>query len=127
MIIEGYHQPRRGDSNEYPQHMFLWKNKQNYPLLITKYSPYLFHWSHQSDFVYNEQHVIMGIYELENLLLQSNQPCSIITLHQVVFLAFSTGVSASLTKARKCLLQWGGVSLTNLLHDVKMSFYDISF
>ena len=25
--------------------MFLWKNKQNYPLIITKYPPYLFHWS----------------------------------------------------------------------------------
>ena len=34
--------PRRGDSNEYPQHMFLWSNKQNYPLIITKYPPYLF-------------------------------------------------------------------------------------
>ena len=22
------------DSNEYPQHMFLWRNKQNYPLII---------------------------------------------------------------------------------------------
>ena len=29
--------PRRGDSNEYPQHIFLWRNKQNYPLIITKY------------------------------------------------------------------------------------------
>ena len=33
----------RGDSNEYRQHMFLWRNKQNYPLIITKYPPYLFH------------------------------------------------------------------------------------
>ena len=33
----------RGDSNEYPQHMFLWRNKQNYPLIITKYPSYLFH------------------------------------------------------------------------------------
>ena len=24
----------RGDSNEYSQHMFLWRNKQNYPLII---------------------------------------------------------------------------------------------
>ena len=23
----------RGDSNEYPQHRFLWRNKQNYPLI----------------------------------------------------------------------------------------------
>ena len=30
-------QKNRGDSNEYPQHMFLWRNKQNYPLIITKY------------------------------------------------------------------------------------------
>ena len=25
--------PQQGDSNEYPQHMFLWRNKQIYPLL----------------------------------------------------------------------------------------------
>ena len=36
--------PQRGGSNEYPQHMFLWRNKQNYPLIITKYPPYLFYW-----------------------------------------------------------------------------------
>ena len=30
-----------GDFNEYPQHMFLWRNKQNYLLIITKYPPYL--------------------------------------------------------------------------------------
>ena len=36
--------PRRGDSNEHPQHIiFLWRNKQNYPLIITKYL-FLFHW-----------------------------------------------------------------------------------
>ena len=34
--------PRRGDSNEYPQHMLLWRNKQNYHLIITKYH-HLFH------------------------------------------------------------------------------------
>ena len=32
----------RGDSNEYPQHMFLWRNN---PIIILKYPPYLFHWS----------------------------------------------------------------------------------
>ena len=36
--------PWRGNSNEYPQHLFLWRNKQSYPLIITKYPPYLFHW-----------------------------------------------------------------------------------
>ena len=35
--------PQQGDSNEYPQHMFLWRNKQIYPLTITKYPPYLSH------------------------------------------------------------------------------------
>ena len=29
---------RRGASNEYPQHMFLWRNKKNFPKIITKYS-----------------------------------------------------------------------------------------
>ena len=42
-IAEGYslELPQRGDSNEYPQHMFLWRNKQNYPIIITKYPSYL--------------------------------------------------------------------------------------
>ena len=35
--------PQRGDSNEYPQHTFLWRNKQIYPLIFTKYPPYVFH------------------------------------------------------------------------------------
>ena len=34
--------PRQGNSNEYPQHMFLWRNKQTCPLIITKYPSYLF-------------------------------------------------------------------------------------
>ena len=33
----------RGNSSEYPQHMFLWRNNKNYPLVILKYSPYLFY------------------------------------------------------------------------------------
>ena len=33
--------PRRGDSNEYPQHMFLWRIEENYPSIIIKYPPYL--------------------------------------------------------------------------------------
>ena len=35
--------PRQGDSIEYPQRMFLWRNNQNYPLIITKYPPSLSH------------------------------------------------------------------------------------
>ena len=30
--------PHRGASNEYPQHMFLWRNKKNDLIIITKYS-----------------------------------------------------------------------------------------
>ena len=45
--------PQRGDSNGYPQHMFFWRNNKNYPLIILKYPPYLFHWysstSHEND------------------------------------------------------------------------------
>ena len=33
----------QGDSNEYPQHMHLWRTAQNYPSVIIKYPPYLFH------------------------------------------------------------------------------------
>ena len=35
---------RRGDSNEYPEHMFLWRTDENYPSIIIKYPPYLFFW-----------------------------------------------------------------------------------
>ena len=31
-----------GDSNEYPQHMFLWRTDKNYPSVIIKDPPYLF-------------------------------------------------------------------------------------
>ena len=37
-------QNRLSDSNEYPQHMFLWRNKQKYPLIITKIIPSLSVW-----------------------------------------------------------------------------------
>ena len=30
--------PQRGASNEYPQHMVLWRTGENYPRIITKYS-----------------------------------------------------------------------------------------
>ena len=30
--------PHQGASNEYPQHMFLWGYKKNYPRIITKYA-----------------------------------------------------------------------------------------
>ena len=33
--------PRRGDSNEYPHHMFLWRTDENYPSVIIRYPPYL--------------------------------------------------------------------------------------
>ena len=33
---------REGDSNEIPQHRFIWRNKQNYHLIIIKYAPYFF-------------------------------------------------------------------------------------
>ena len=36
--------PGRGDSNEYPQCMFIWKNMENYPFIITEYPPCLFLW-----------------------------------------------------------------------------------
>ena len=29
--------PQRSDSNEYPQHMFLWRNNKTYPSIILKY------------------------------------------------------------------------------------------
>ena len=35
--------PHRSNSNEYPQHVFLWRTVGNYPVLIIKYSLFLFH------------------------------------------------------------------------------------
>ena len=35
---------RRGDSNEYPQHMFLWRTDEYYLSIIIKYRPKLLHW-----------------------------------------------------------------------------------
>ena len=29
---------KRKTCHEYPQHMFLWRNKKNYPTIMTKYS-----------------------------------------------------------------------------------------
>ena len=34
--------PRRGDSNEHPQHWFLWRFDKNYVSIIIKYAPYFF-------------------------------------------------------------------------------------
>ena len=37
MLLVSIESPRRGASNEYPQHMFLWWTGENYPIIITKY------------------------------------------------------------------------------------------
>ena len=44
MLTCGYslESSRRGDSNEYSQHIFLWRNKQNYPLVLIKYPSYMY-------------------------------------------------------------------------------------
>ena len=39
-----YEEIRLGNSNEFPKHMFLWRNKQNYSLIITN----LFHCNFQA-------------------------------------------------------------------------------
>ena len=43
LICCGYslESPYQGNSNEYPQRMFLLRNKHNYPSVIIKYPPYL--------------------------------------------------------------------------------------
>ena len=53
----------RGNSNEYPQHMFLWRTIENYSLIIIKYPPYLFD---------KLLHGLIGIH-----ILQVNVFCSI--------------------------------------------------
>ena len=49
-----------GDSNEYPQHMFLWRTGENYPSVIIKYPPYLFYWSHLVKWVVQSEKVNMN-------------------------------------------------------------------
>ena len=53
-VVYSLESPRRADSNEYPQHMFLWRNKENYPLIITKYPSHLFCWMHNNDLVLHD-------------------------------------------------------------------------
>ena len=55
LYVVGTHQNRlavccgdSSESNEYPQHMFLWRTDKNYPSIIIKYPPYLFFWTYQS-------------------------------------------------------------------------------
>ena len=50
----------RGDSNEYPQHMFLWRTDINYPLIIIKYPSYLSYWKALIADVKNEGQVNPG-------------------------------------------------------------------
>ena len=40
--------PHRGDSNEYPQQMFLLRTIENYPLIIINYPPHLFYCWHNT-------------------------------------------------------------------------------
>ena len=37
-----YPPSQHGDSTEHPQHTFLWRTEEKYPLTIIKHSPYLF-------------------------------------------------------------------------------------
>ena len=41
--VVGTHYNRLADSNQCPQDMFLWRTEENYPSIITKYPPYVFH------------------------------------------------------------------------------------
>ena len=51
---------------EYQQHMFLWRNKQNYPLIITKYMypPYLFHFNKVRDLALFPSYIRLMSYQL---------------------------------------------------------------
>ena len=47
--------PHRGASDEYPQHMFLWRTGENYPVILTKSSltiPLLFGWKKKKNKVF---------------------------------------------------------------------------
>ena len=63
---------RQGVFNEYPQHMFLWRNKQNYPLIITNGAdaqPDLsLHWAHRSFCWFCHAAALSHILDFFNLL-----------------------------------------------------------
>ena len=55
--------------------MFLWRNKQNYPLIITKYPPYLFH-CEQDSYGYDHvpwRQVFLMMWLMLYLQLESNE------------------------------------------------------
>ena len=65
--------PSARRSNEYPQHMSLWRNNENYPQIILKY-PHLFLWMlhaqcHSNDTRWTEQWNVMNMIWLTCLYL----------------------------------------------------------
>ena len=43
LLLTKFEGEQLGDSNEYPQHKFLWRIEENYPSIVISYLPYLFH------------------------------------------------------------------------------------
>ena len=44
MLRASLESPKQSDSTDYPQHMFLWRTEEKYPLIIIKYPSHLFQW-----------------------------------------------------------------------------------
>ena len=68
--------PRRGKSNEYPQHIFLWRTTENYPLIITKYPPYLLLCAHvclKMHLLYKSKVPFLGAAKFGSWKMEKNQ------------------------------------------------------
>ena len=65
----GTHQnkPQQGDSNEYPQHMFLWRTDKNCPSIIIKYPPIVAYFGRQVFLRCYSFDAISGVLHLESM------------------------------------------------------------
>ena len=111
----------RDESNEYPQHMFLWRNKQRYLLIITKYPRYQFVPLHDNNWLNHKFILIPRLgwcsgRTMEKFLVSSGL---IWTAHQRPwsYLKILNGPMESplITKVKVLPLLWGHLCLT--LHE----------
>ena len=66
--------PRRGASNEYPQHMFLLRNKKDISIFRMKKVPYLLLWCYHGMSYFSMKAYVVGIHKkrFAEALLMSN-------------------------------------------------------
>ena len=84
---------RIASPNEYPQHTFLWGNKQTYPLLITKYPPYQFIWGYARKRIYKSCSLqIEKFFTRDNCTTSINEPHDAKQLPSILIFQFATQI-----------------------------------